>query len=683
MAYGLKYVAGWHSKNRQGYLFIDQENYVPLSANVLLNDDGSPILNDDGEYIYTADDSGDEISVALPLKLRHDSIEITHSFNDWNSPIIGLTASFEIQNDKTDFYELLPLLSGTEREYRIRIVDITDSPEVSLFEGFLNCDVADQKMLHYQSIQFTASSYLSKLEHLNATCIDTLQNIVFIDVIDEILASTGQSFNIRINCSLFPDGDSLAAGQTLFNKTGFFTELFWEDNVERKNSLEILTSILTAFDCYLYWYDGYWYIERYEDIWSEDIDYVEYQTAFGGYEDSDTEDIFNLLQTPSDLHDLTFTNQSQLLSIIPGYRSVKVNLQDKRLFNLTLNDFTNAGDVTLAPAYPDYRSWLKWATGYTWGDLGVPYMNITNAIKREAFSTEINYIGLYTHFKVTITADTQLNVKFKYATTVDQLEEPAIGPFTGDMSDYLFTFHWLLRVGGLLFFVTEDSAGDWTHFPGTEAGSIQNIEVDGSEFDVNNMSCDVEFTVPLGSVTGSAWDDATGQDFVLYLAAESYIHKDYPLIINRADTAWYGDVIITTTGDLQENVIEGTISTNFLNKKEISVDLFDMETVNYKNGVLWGNSLINRTTGWTTDDITVLTLIERLIKNKFQLYNKCRQKITSDIFQIDLLKPLQLFTDSKQSDKPFVLMGYSYFPGSDRYKINLYEYDNTTSINIV
>jgi hypothetical protein len=56
-----------------------------------------------------------------------------------------------------------------------------------------------------------------------------------------------------------------------------------------------------------------------------------------------------------------------------------------------------------------------------------------------------------------------------------------------------------------------------------------------------------------------------------YIAAESYVHKTYPEITNRADVAWFGDVVITTTGDLQENVIEGTITSNFLNKKTINL----------------------------------------------------------------------------------------------------------------
>jgi hypothetical protein len=78
-----------------------------------------------------------------------------------------------------------------------------------------------------------------------------------------------------------------------------------------------------------------------------------------------------------------------------------------------------------------------------------------------------------------------------------------------------------------------------------------------------------------------------------------------------------------------------------------------------------------------------LPLVDRLLKNKFQLYNRSRQKITSDVFRKLSLQPLQLFTDSKQSDKPFVLGNISYKPMSDIYTVELFEYDNTTDINLV
>lgn len=76
-------------------------------------------------------------------------------------------------------------------------------------------------------------------------------------------------------------------------------------------------------------------------------------------------------------------------------------------------------------------------------------------------------------------------------------------------------------------------------------------------------------------------------------------------------------------------------------------------------------------------------LVDRLIRNKWQLYNRSRQKVSSDVRSLIPLKPLQMFTDSKQSNKPFVLGGFQYKPMSDTYTVELFEYDNTTDVTLI
>lgn len=91
--------------------------------------------------------------------------------------------------------------------------------------------------------------------------------------------------------------------------------------------------------------------------------------------------------------------------------------------------------------------------------------------------------------------------------------------------------------------------------------------------------------------------------------------------------------------------------------------------------------------GTITADSEVVTdyypIVDRLIKNKFQLYNRSRQKIVSTIHNPIPLKPFQMFTDREQSAKPFVLCAYRYKPDSDEYEVELFEYDNTSVIDLV
>jgi hypothetical protein len=82
-----------------------------------------------------------------------------------------------------------------------------------------------------------------------------------------------------------------------------------------------------------------------------------------------------------------------------------------------------------------------------------------------------------------------------------------------------------------------------------------------------------------------------------------------------------------------------------------------------------------------------LPIVDRILKNKFQLYNRSRQKITSAVQSTTPLRPFQLFADSKQEtsgvDKPFVMGGFRYNLCRDIFEVELFEYDNTTDINLV
>lgn len=78
-----------------------------------------------------------------------------------------------------------------------------------------------------------------------------------------------------------------------------------------------------------------------------------------------------------------------------------------------------------------------------------------------------------------------------------------------------------------------------------------------------------------------------------------------------------------------------------------------------------------------------LPIVDRILKNKFQLYNRSRQKVTSAVQSTTPFRPFQLFEDSKQSDKPFVMGGFRYNLCRDMFEVELFEYDNTTQINLV
>lgn len=75
-------------------------------------------------------------------------------------------------------------------------------------------------------------------------------------------------------------------------------------------------------------------------------------------------------------------------------------------------------------------------------------------------------------------------------------------------------------------------------------------------------------------------------------------------------------------------------------------------------------------------------ITDRLLMNRFQLYKASLQRITANVKSKTGLKPLQLFVDSNQSNKQFLLTSFRYRPASDMYSVELNEYDNTTEITL-
>jgi len=589
MAYGNKYDIRWAGKDLKGHLYLDKDAYAGAV----------------------------DTSVRIPF----DSISYNYLFGDWNEPVIGMQLEFEIVNDKANYFTLDDLLTSTEGEYKVRLV--VDYPTTyTLFEGFLNCDTVTQKYLQKQNIKFVASSYLSKLENDHPISIDTLQNKTFIDIIDEILVSTGASYNIKINSTLHAEGDVLSAGKSLFNLNGFNTELFWEDEVERKSSLDILKTILTTFECYLYWWGSYWYIERYEDIWKESVSYIEYTTGTPyaptgtGAVVAGTKSINRVHYDPITKTGLRFIQQSQNRHSIPGLKSIQINLEDKKFLNLVKADLTNIGTTSTAAPTPDYRTWLRWVDGdveWAWATIGQPKSNISNSICRIAWGgiqgEELvfdSFKGLYTQFKITVTESTELKIAFKYAVDRYGTIAPWSNANSPSLDGFIFHFPWYLRSVTDSEYITQPNieVDSWIKSPkDTELRALQYIQVNGSSFNPKTNTVDVSVTIPIGKVVKQELELPAGLligDISLVLCIGSEVIKKQDVADSQPNQAWFGDFEVTATDENQNNVIEGKISTKFLNKKTIPLSLYDSENVNYKNGIVRGSDLSIRTEKWGT-----------------------------------------------------------------------------------
>ena len=83
------------------------------------------------------------------------------------------------------------------------------------------------------------------------------------------------------------------------------------------------------------------------------------------------------------------------------------------------------------------------------------------------------------------------------------------------------------------------------------------------------------------------------------------------------------------------------------------------------------------------DNGDYIPLVDHLLKQKFQLNNKTRQKFTADVKRVVPLKPFTMFTNNKQSNKTFLAIGYSWNVLKDTYTVEFNEYDNVSVITLV
>lgn len=642
MAYVVHYRLGWSSSNQAGYIYIDEEGY------------GGGI--EDCTFVS-------------------NSLDLDYKPNGWENPIIGFAASFAILNDKADFFTLLPLLTAAEREYRVRVIRTSPS-SLTMFEGFIDCNNSEQKYLKNRPIHITASSYLSKLQYVQSDEIETLQTDTFINYLDDCLRATGAENNIRVNTSLYPNGSTPSGNQTMFNLTGCFTEIWHKNNLDQESALKVVKDILKTFDCYIYWYGGYWYIERYEDIFNATTQsYIEY-TSGTDYAPADTAGSHSTSYTPIDIQDLVPVGQSQTIGIIQGLKEIEVKVDTKRYFNLTINTLVGASPVSAGVPYPAYRTWSYWdASGsyFVEGNMGYSIGPIASGIQRVGYwggGVPEYYRGIYTRFKTTIAADTTLEFRFKFHTA-----KGAFGSWSGDWEDYTFRFYYYLRNPPGNYYAKYNPGTDtWSRMSTTEVSGINYIDVEGTDFDDGTVSCDVSISIPIGTISGFSGDE----DFIFMCGMEREVNYSP----GPCDNVVYGDVQIKSTGSQPDNNFKGTVNNNMLNKLAINIPLADLDDYNFKNAIFRSTALDVRTTTWTEDGSNWHSIAEHKIKDRFRLYRIVRQKIRGKFRTTTFYRPLRNFTDSEQSGKQFILMGYSYNPERDEMTLMLLEYDNTETMTI-
>ena len=637
------------------------------------------------------------------LGLLRGSLKINTSLPNMNERIVRQNAQFTVINQFTDFYTSIPLMTISNGQLRILITRDTGSAAETIFTGFMNCEAVSQAMIPKADLAFTASGLLNKLHYKQIAGFEVLEVMSLIDVINYCLGATGSVYPVNVLCSLYELNHALAAGQTLFNRTALFTEITWKDNVDRLSAYEVLEIILESFNCYLYWWNDAWYIEHYEDLGDAinspyQKSYVQYSVpasyTYASTGSTNTETIGQ----PYNIHTPTIRPQegdTQKLTVLPGLAEVEVRMDEKLFYSLINADMTEATTTTNFFPIPDRRLWQLYDPGaaIVWSNLGDRWRNMNNSVYRQGYDVTGGAFygnGCTTSFMMSIKDDTQITFNWKFGI----IDETAI-PGSSDIQDYTITMYYWFCVTNVdafttHFFIYNESAGMWEAVTGVvPSAALNTVTVNGSDLDADLFTVDVSATVNIGEAYFSSSGVTADNMFCQFGIGTEQWDDDIITPIPGAN-AHFGDVGCTITETPDDNIIKGTQNVDFLDKKTVEIFLFDSGW-SYRNSLVTGTDYRQLAQEWTYDGVSTDSLPRWLLTSYFRLYNVARQVIVMNVIHNPgssgtdppYFRPMQIWLDNKQSNKPFLLTRDTYYPDQDKHTIELTEYDNTTEINLI
>lgn len=636
----------------------------------------------------------------IELTAPRNSLEINTVFEGWFNPVLKQNISFEFINESASIFQYIDLMELEERDFQVVVEATNGTDTVTLFDGWINSEIIEQKYLHKSIVTLTATNYLSKLEHFNIDSIETLTEISLMDLILESLEATGKTDNVYLNNHLLPVGYNANGDfQSGFSRTAIFSELFWRNNVERYNALEIIIEILKAFDCYLYWWDGKWWIERYREIYQSSIYAYNYTMGFS-YTYGSATTRFLRENTIADIHSMELTDQQQTISAIPGLSQLNLNLNQKEFFNLVEQSFADYTESYDNLPDPDIRKWHIFddtALGNTfqtqYGDYRYPITNIglmTHYVKRITSELEDgagtwHYVpedfayhhGISTKFRITrLTENTEMKIEFKYIgleETTDQDFQKFYQPYylrIAGSNSYIY-YNPDLKIWDIKITTDPKEAMNWITRP---YGSMD-------EDPFNRPYTKFTDLIPISEVANMVDGNYT---LILNIGfCLRYQNKDNVVTYHSKLPDYTGDVVVTCGGNILPNLIEAKLDNNVYNKKNEEIELFDTNNFNYKNAILTAADYDVRTELWQELNETAQhPLAEWLIYSKFQLYNRNRKKITANVRTSRFLRPFELFYDSADSNRKYILTTYDYTPEQGVYKAEFLEYDNEEIVTL-
>lgn len=645
-----------------------------------------------------------DYSASVEDDIRVQSVTIIANYQNDNTPIIGLGAKIVMVADSLDLAYLRDLLLSYERQF----LCVIEYNGVVVFRGYSICDLNERQLLPYALITIEFTDYLRRLDGKYPDVLKTIaSNTSVFDLVQEMLSLTTLDFPLYINSTLFEDSMTSGVTDTFLPQVYVQNANFYSNSYDYDNIYDAINKTLQPFGAFLYSFEDKWIIERQEDI-TRDGNWVLYSSAVGSEVASLKKTIY---KQGSDGENFEYVNTEQIIEYDSGLHTLILSLKDKKLDSLVFNDYTTDID-TISDETPEEADALddrKWYahTNLTGISTGKNYNGVLNTWIRYT-SAELDE-GLYYNFIIQFNGtaessggavDTSLYVSYHMSTglSLDNIYYTKIRFLLrlvgGDYSDYWITVGGNIS-GKTTLYLYPPSGGDFSYRsadPGTWLTSYTIVDVTNHDtydwsifksFNLTDMQCIVYRPTSGYVVFDSLWEALgypTYQEMCIMFLPCAYsddINHTNPTVILPDN--FLGDITVQVSVEDIDNRIEYHLNENFVKTDEIDLYLFDLDNLNYSNGLL-GSDRTTLTNLWTSENsVTPCPLYEVFAKGKFRKYGRTIHRLKGKILIDQHLKPFTLIQDdtiTNESDASitFLLNGYTWNLNEGTYDIEAEEY---------
>ena len=632
------------------------------------------------------------------IPLRNTEVYIEVNYQDNNTPVIGTGCSIVVVN-QGEFEDLEDLLTSTEKQFKC----VVKYAGVTVFQGFSICDLNEQQFLPWSRIKLQFTDYLRRLEGHFAANFFIGANTDLLTLLQELIVKVGfgSAYELYVNSTLMETQMVSDGGMT---KT-FLPQTYVENNMYFSNTntyddvYVCINRTLNSFGAFIYSMGDKWVLERHEDILRDKltsswVKYTLYQVA------SNTPSLKEVYNKQAG--DFNYVDENQVLTYESGLHTLILNLIDKAYDTFVFNDYDmtldSVNDVTPDPGTLAYRTWYKYADIEIL-DVSYDYRDIGSYIKwtyPQILSQEGDYshMGLYyafqIQFNVTPEIPLSINVNFKMSMEYD------LAPVDRIVLRYMLRVDGGIMDGLYLGYIDGPAPGsrmltfvdDWAMRTLIDTSIDKNTK-SWSINDAFNFTDTQSFTNPGGDSVPypSLWTylgEPTSQKFMIYfLPIEIHLGGGGPgftppTIYARIN--YLGDIGVTITQEKIKNKITYNVNEDFVKTEEIDIDFWDLDNLNYANGLMYGlggigNDAIGKTRLWTSELAPApQELMDIYAKSKFRNYARTIHKLQGRIMHDGYMKPFSVLTDDNKPDISFILQGYTWDLNNGVYEIEAEEY---------